>query len=318
MIKTIARILFFIVFVLYTLEVSSVIRRHDLNDSYYLMDQDEHAYVVHWGCSSTLIHEQWLLTAAHCVRGYDGLGIATPTSVQILGIEYAVEGAPYYHPEYQSIRRSAYDERFRDIALVKLSEPVIGVTPVPLYESQDEDGQFVEIWGFGHSGDGVNGQVMPCGPEPCARELRRGTSNTTRVTAHELFFDFRSPNHVDVTEFEGHIGNGDSGGPAFIIKEDVRYVAGVGSTAHFNFGNGIFLYGSSSVYERVSTNLNWIKLVMQQDYPGEYSGPLYQEPQNEQEEQDEAEDRQNSSGGGSLSIFGLLLSLIIVGSRRRD
>ena len=279
---------------------NSIIRRHDLNDSMYLMDQNEYAFNVYWGCSSTLIHKRWLLTAAHCIAGYDGNGISTPSSVEILDVTYFVE-SEFYHPEYVSVRQIDYDERKNDIALVKLQSPVDNVSPVSLYEGDDELGQEVEIWGFGHTGDGVTGQVMPCGSEPCSQELRRGTSQVSLVSNHELTLRFRSPDEASVTEFEGHIGNGDSGGAAIIIVDGQRYVVGVGSTGKFN--NKPFKYGSNSIYERVSVHLNWIKEVMGDDFPGEYNGPLYSEtnpPISDDVETD-------SSGGGGLTLFGVLL-----------
>ncbi len=141
-----------IVFALFvsSFNANSIVRRHDLNDSMYLMDQNEYAFNVYWGCSSTLIHERWLLTAAHCIAGYDGNGISTPSSVEILDVTYFVE-SEIYHPEYVSVRQIDYDERKNDIALVKLQSPVDRVSPVSLYEGDDELGQEVEIWGFGHS-----------------------------------------------------------------------------------------------------------------------------------------------------------------------
>jgi len=293
------------VLVVIALDVNAIIRRHDLDDSYYLMDQDSFAFNIYWGCSATLIHEKWLLTAAHCVAGYDGNGIATPASVEILGIEYPVAGQPFYHPEYRSIRRLDYDERLNDIALVQLQNPVTNVEPIPLYEDADEINQQVEIWGFGHSGDGITGQVTPCGSEPCARQLRRGTSRVSMVSDHELFLRFRAPDDGDSSEFEGHIGNGDSGGAMMISVNGQRFLAGVGSTAHFNFTDQVFKYGSQSVYERVSVHLNWIKLVMGNDFPSNYDGPLYQAPVQEREPLPNAE-----SGSGSIGLFLALLVFI--------
>ena len=287
----------------------AVIRRHDLDDSLYLMDQNEYAFNVYWGCSATLIHEQWLLTAAHCIAGYDGSGISTNDSVEILDTTYLVEGEPIFHPGYVSIRTEQYDERHNDIALVKLQNPVTSVTPIKLYEGEDELNQVIEIWGFGHSGNGVDGQIMPCGSEPCNQELRRGTSRVSNITSHELFLNFKSPDSGNATEFEAHIGNGDSGGGVMLTIAGVRYVAGVGSTAFVGVGNEPYLYGSTSVYERVSVHMNWIKEVMGDDFPGEYSGPLYSETITPI--MPVARDAP-SSGGGSANLG--LIALLFIGS----
>lgn len=295
-IRSMAMVLLFV----FIFDTKAIIRRHDLDDSYYLMDQDSFAFNVYWGCSATLIHQRWLLTAAHCIAGYDGSGISTLPSVEIHGVIYNVEGTPYYHPEYRSVRQVDYDERFNDIALVKLQSAVTSVEPIPLYESKDELQQLVEIWGFGHMGDGEVGQVQPCGSEPCSQELRRGTSRVTLATQHELRLVFKSPDDVDVTEFEGHIANGDSGGPLIISINGERYVAGVGSTGRFL--NRAFKYGSTSIYERVSTHLGWLKVTMGNDYPGQYNGPLYQPVVEEPESS-------SSSGGGSVHYGMVILFL---------
>jgi secreted trypsin-like serine protease len=294
------RIVMIVVFLSFAFDTQGIIRRHDLDDSHYIMDQNSFAFNIYWGCSATLIQEKWLLTAAHCVAGYDGSGVLTLPSVVIHGIQYHVEGTPFYHPEYQSVRQSNYDERFNDIALVKLQSAVTSVIPIPLYEKNDENQKQVEIWGFGHKGDGLVGQVQPCGSEPCSQELRRGTSQVSNVSEHELFLVFKSPDNANVTEFEGHIANGDSGGPLIINDNGYRYIAGVGSTGMF--GNRPFKYGSTSIYERVSVHLNWIKATMQEDFPGEYNGPLYQIDTVDTEPT-------SSSGTGSLYI-GFMIIII--------
>jgi secreted trypsin-like serine protease len=289
-----------------SLTAKSIIRRHDVDDSFYLMEQNEYPSHVYWGCSSTLIHERWLLTAAHCIAGYDGNGISTSNSVVILDTTYLVENQTFFHPDYVSVRTNDYDERRNDIALVKLQTAVSEVQPVPLFEGETSGGQAVEIWGFGHSGDGENGQIMPCGNEPCSQELRRGSSRVSTVTDHELFLNFLSPDSGRATEYEGHIGNGDSGGGLMVIIDGRRYLAGVGSTAYVGFGQEPFKYGSTSVYERVSVHMNWIKEVMESDFPGEYNGPLYSETA----ETDIPEDEGEPSGGGSLGFLVVVIFLI--------
>lgn len=279
----------------------AIIRRHDLTDSEYIQDESANASIVRWsGCTSTLIAEKWVLTAAHCVLGDDGTGRDTSSYIDIFGTRYQLDGLPITHPEYVSVNR-AYFERFWDIALLKLQQPVLDVEPLNIYEYEDELDRPIELWGFGLSGDGIIGR------ETTSNNLRKGTNIVNQVTNHELFMSFTHPNGTNVTEFECHIGNGDSGGPAIIMRDGEKYVAGIGSTADQKAGE-IFKYGSESVYERVSANLGWLKLEMEEDYPGDYNGPLYQPPVNNNLQSSSTE---NPSGGGSFNPI-LILCLLSI------
>jgi len=261
-----------ITFIFITTNIEGIIRRHDLTDYDYLQDEITNAAIVSWsGCTATLIAERWVITASHCVLGFDGNGRQTDPTIAFLGSTYKLQGSPISHPEYVSIRNNGYDERIRDIALLHLQTPVLDVTPINLYELDDELNQQIEIWGYGKTGDGATGQTESFG------RLRRGTSTVSNVSEHELYMMFTNPDSGNATEFEGHIGNGDSGGPAILRINHESFIAGVGATAAA-FNAPIFFYGSESIYEKVSGNLSWLKLQMGDDYPGNYNGPLYQAP----------------------------------------
>jgi V8-like Glu-specific endopeptidase len=77
-------------------------------------------------CSGTLIADDTVLTAAHCVEDEDPAQLSF-----VIGAEpKKVAGFPIahwsQHPRYAGARRGAYD-----IALLQLREPVAGVTPLP-------------------------------------------------------------------------------------------------------------------------------------------------------------------------------------------
>ena len=67
-------------------------------------------------------------------------------------------------------------------------------------------------------------------------------------------------------DLEGVSGPGDSGGPAFIEKDGILYVAGVISTQTFKgIGEREGLYGILDYYTRVSSYLDWIELLIQKN-----------------------------------------------------
>jgi len=172
-------------------------------------------------CSGTLIADDIVLTAGHCLEGTSASKVAIyvgdDPSVDLTSNLYAVSEVEV-HPSYNSrtIRN--------DIALMRLATPVIGVTPVPNLPTSEgltiaDIGVTVNFAGFGvdeHDNSGVKLQVdgtidaAGCGVEGCPSAGDTATQ-----------FSYSQP----------HAGPcfGDSGGPAFIARDDVSYVAGITS-----------------------------------------------------------------------------------------
>ncbi|MCJ8318723.1 MAG: ankyrin repeat domain-containing protein [Colwellia sp.] len=225
---------------------NAIIIRHDVDDNKYLQLGEQYSASVAYvgGCASTVIGNNWLLTAAHCVKGRE----ASLFTIKHLGNKYRIASI-IVHPKFDK----KHDE-FYDIALVHLKDPIDNGKLAKLYQLGDEIGKSVVFVGRGTFGNGSKGLIRDDGKQ-------RGASNTIVSASEQVIgFIFNSPEQA--TELEGISSRGDSGGPAFINIGSQLYVAGVSS---YQESNGIKegKYGVSEYYTRVSTAYPWIKSVIE-------------------------------------------------------
>lgn len=220
-------------------------------------------------CAATLIHARWALTAAHCAQEtpmQETLATEGLYPVSIAGQRFNIDRL-VFHPAWPGLADSTFNPEHIDLALIRLDADASHITPVDLYESDQELGQVLTFVGWGYSGIGRNGLQVSDGRLRFAR-------NTVMVAGDQLQFEFDDPGvpGTRAVEFEGVPGLGDSGGPALLPVESGMQLAGVavGELMDANDPEAwrrSAHYGVTVVYERISRHVDWIRQVMAESTP---------------------------------------------------
>lgn len=228
------------------LPASAIVMRHDVAEARYLASPADFpplATFYRVGAHGTLIHPQWVLTAAHTVFCLDK-GQPIRVGEEIVEVE-----ARYSHHRYQL-------DGAHDLALIKLARPVRSVQPAEPYTERDEAGQQVWFIGSGGSGNGLKGQAS----SPRDGKLRRAQNRVVAAQGSDLVFRFDQGEQAEA--LEGVSGNGDSGGPAYVQQQGRYRLLGVSSRTDSWF-HQVGEYGVKELYTRVSAYQDWIRTVMQ-------------------------------------------------------
>jgi trypsin len=198
------------------------------------------------GCAASLIHEDILLTAAHCALVFEGRGAYVGGTA-----EYGTNGD--FHEDAVILQHPDYDADLakNDVMLVKLATPSTR-KPVELnrFAKFPADGQPLTVIGFGDTS--FNGDLSPTLLQAKVRAFPFGACADIYLNQTELVLDVkREMCAYDSTDSGKDNCQGDSGGPLLSSLGGLQ----VGIVA---LGIGCGQVGVPSVYTRVSAYAAWI------------------------------------------------------------
>ena len=265
----IRRLVFLLLCVILVSNSSAIIIRHDVGPARYEVRESSHPSVFFLEqqgnrkvCAATVIHQQWALTAAHCVEQTllgNTLANGRDFAVLVAGQDREID-AVIIHPEFDM--QGAADV---DLALLRFKQASVTPPAMPLHLQALEPDSIVTLLGWGYFGLGTTGRQYNDG------SLRLAMNRITDVDRRfKIRFDDPRDSASQALPLEGMPSLGDSGGPALLESENGLFLVGitVGELTADDFSEETQgKYGAVAVYESVVAQLDWIEAVIGSSAP---------------------------------------------------
>lgn len=209
-------------------------------------------------CAGSLVHRYYVLTAAHCVEGMRPKGLKILVGTQHLGAggRRVPVARIHVHRNYDPATAD------RDVALVRLAEPVDGIRPVNVISLTAEPRRVVTgtpamVMGWGDT------DIDPGFARYPKRMHEVGVSLVARTACNavEAYDGAVTPRMICAGPLAGgkDTCQGDSGGPLVVRDNRGRFRLQAGIVS---WGNGCAEAGFPGVYTRVAHFSDWIGAII--------------------------------------------------------